>query len=144
MNAAGRLRRVAVATTACLFASCIASNVVAEKDRMVTQPLAELVFEPAPGLALDGLYQSIELTGDAALSLQRIWYVFSPDGSYTAAALGDVDGAPTFQTLNGTWAISADGLSLDGAAAVPVEKSGEHVRITAPTGRVVLRRERLQ
>lgn len=144
MIGSGRRGPVAAVAGALLFASCIASNVVAEKDRMVAQPLAELVFEPASGLVLDGLYQSIELTGDAAVSLRRIWYVFSPNGSYTAAALGDVDGAPTFQTLNGTWAMTPDGLTLDGAAAVPVEKSGDHVRITAPTGRVVLRRERLQ
>lgn len=126
------------------FGGCIASNVVATEDRMVTRPVAEIVFQPAPALVLDGLFESIEITGDAAVALRKIYYLFAPDGSYTAAALGDVDGVATFQTLNGTWVTSAAGLSLDGAEPVLLEQAPEHLRFTAPTGTVVLRKGTLQ
>lgn len=120
---------------------CIASNVVKEDDRLVVRPVAQLAFAPAPTLVLDGLFTSLEITGDAAVSLRRIWYLFSADGTYTAAALADVEGKPSFQTLNGTWKNDPAGLSLDGAAPVLLESAPDHLRITAPTGVVVLRKE---
>ncbi|MBL8749975.1 MAG: hypothetical protein JNK78_12500 [Planctomycetes bacterium] len=144
MRAASTVRVVLLAAAALPLASCIASNVVAEQDRMVVRPVASLEFRPVTALALDGLWESVELTGDVAVSLRRIWYVFSAGGSYTAAALAEVDGAPSFQTLSGTWAMSPEGLSLDGAAPVPVEEADGHVRISASTGRVVLRKGALQ
>ncbi len=144
MSVASTVRAVLVGAAVLPFVSCIASNVVAEQDRMVVRPVASLDFRPVSALVLDGLWESVELTGDVAVSLRRIWYVFSADGSYTAAALAEVDGAPSFQTLSGTWAMSPEGLSLDGAAPVPVEEADEHVRISASTGRVVLRKGALQ
>jgi hypothetical protein len=139
---AGRL--VVLVAMAALLGGCIASNVVATEDRLVSQPVAALAFAPAPALVLDGLYESLEITGDAALSLRRIYYLFRRDGTYTAAALAEgVDGA-TFQTLSGTWATTAAGLSLDGAEPVRLEQAEQHLRITAPNGAVVLRRSALQ
>jgi len=126
------------------FGGCIASNVVAENDRLVARAAAELPFAPAPNLVLDGLFDSTEITGDAAVSLRRIWYLFSPDGSYTAAALTDVDGKLAFQTLNGTWTNGPAGLSLDGAEPVLLESAPDHLRITAKTGVVVLRKGAMQ
>lgn len=126
------------------FAGCIASNVVATTDRMVATPVHELAFAPAPDLVLDGLFGSTELTGEAAVSLRRIWYLFRPDGTYTAAALVDADGVASFQTLSGVWANGPDGLSLDGAPPVQLHRAGDHLRITDRNGVVVLRREALQ
>lgn len=139
-----RVLAAALLMPACLFGGCIASNVVATEDRFVQQPLAALAFAPVPDLQLDGLYESVEITGDAAVSLRRIYYLFRPGGSFTAAALVDAGGGAAFQTLSGTWTNGADGLSLDGTAPVQLEQAGEHLRITAPNGAVVLRRSVVQ
>ena len=123
---------------------CIASNVVASQDRLVTTTVAALHFEPAPGLPLQGLYESVEIRGDAALSLRKVYYLFDAGGTYTAAALTEVDGAPSFQTLNGTWQTTAAGLSLDGRPPVLLEQAPQHLRITAENGVLVLRAASLQ
>ncbi len=134
----------ALAVAACLWSGCIASNVVASEDRSVQQPIAALPFAAAPTLVLDGLYESIAITGDAALSLRRIYYLFRPDGTFTAAALVDGETGAGFQTLSGTWVNGDAGLSLDGAEPVRLEQADAHLRITAPNGAVVLRRSALQ
>lgn len=123
---------------------CIASNVVATEDRFVQQPLAALAFAPAADLRLDGLYESVEITGDAALSLRKIYYLFRADGTYTAAALAEGADGAAFQTLGGSWSNDKAGLSLDGAEPVRLEQADQHLRITAPNGAVVLRRSVLQ
>ena len=123
---------------------CIASNVVAKEDRQVAAPLQELAFAPAPGLQFDGLYESVDVTGDAAVSLRRVFYLFRPDGSYTAAALVEGPDGASFQTLDGTWSSDDRGLSLDGGEPVPLDRAGDHVRLSAPNGAVVLRRSALQ
>jgi hypothetical protein len=133
--------RWAVGAAALALAACIPSNVVATDQRLVAVPIAELEFMPAPGAALAGLYASVDIRGDAALSLRRIWYVFEPNGRYTAAALADVGGAPTFQTLDGVFRTTAEGLVLDDAAPVAIAVAGEHVRLSSPGGEVILRRE---
>lgn len=125
------------------LSGCIASNVVAVADREVPVALAALAFAPAVTVPA-GLYESVDLTGDAAASLRGIWYLFRADGSYTAAALADADGTLSFQTLVGTWQATADGLVLDGASPVQLEQAPDHLRLTAPNGAVVLRRRSLQ
>ena len=139
-------RRVVLSSTLLLLPlaiapGCIPSNVVARDDRMVTTALEDLRFEPAGELALDGLWSSVAISGDAALSLRKVYYVFLPGGAYTAAALVDDGSAPAFQTLTGTFAVSAAGIVFDGAEPVPLEVAPGYLRITAPTGALVLRRE---
>ena len=129
---------------ALLLSACIGSNVVAVEQREVGSALDGLTFRPVAMPQLDGFYESVDIRGDAAVSLRRIYYVFDPRGSYTAAALTEVEGALQFQTLNGTWSASAAGLSLDGQAPVACETAPEHVRLAAPNGVVVLRQGRLQ
>jgi hypothetical protein len=140
----GAARWWVLAVGAGLLGGCIASNVVAVEDRSVAQPSAELPFVAAPELVLDGLYESLAITGDAAVSLRRIYYLFRPDGTYTAAALTEGEHGAAFQTLSGTWSNSATGLSLDGAEPVQLERSAGHLRLTAPNGSVVLRRSTVQ
>jgi hypothetical protein len=123
---------------------CIASNVVAPEQRLVAARVDQIPFQPAGAVRLDGLYESIDILGDAAVSLRKIYYLFAPGGTYTAAALADLDGALQFQTLDGSWAASASGLALDGAEPVPLEQAPDHLRLTAPTGTVVLRKVALQ
>lgn len=133
---------VAWLLVASLPGGCIASNVVAPRDRMVAAPdLDALPFVAAPELVLDGLYESVDLRGDAAQSLRRIYYHFAADGTYTAAALTERDGDLFFQSLRGTWRNSPDGLSLDGADPVRIERADDYVRLTAPTGTLVLQRQ---
>ena len=126
------------------FAGCIASNVVAVTDREVPADPAALPFAPAGVVVLDGLWESVDIRGDAAVALRRIWYQFAPVGTYTAAALADVAGKPAFQTLSGSWQSTAAGLVLDGAPPVALERAPDHLRLTAPNGVVVLRRVSLQ
>ena len=127
-----------------LFGGCIASNVVAADQRLVAATAEQIPFQPAGVVVLDGLFESIDIRGDAALSLRKIYYRFAVDGTYTAAALAEIDGAPQFQTLNGTWVSTTAGLALDGADPVPLELAPDHLRLSAPTGTVVLRKVALQ
>ena len=139
-----RVARTATSLWLLCAASCIASNVVAPEERMVNEPLAQQVFVPAPTLQLDGLYESCDIQGDAAVSLRKIYYRFAVDGTYTAAALSEVAGKFSFQTIDGTWRNEAAGLVLDGGDPVTLERSGDYLRLVAAGGLVVLvRRESL-
>jgi hypothetical protein len=119
---------------------CIASNVVAVKDRQVAVATDELPWQPSTSGGLDGLYESLEVRGDVATTLRKVYYVFQADGSYTGAALVEADGAYRFQTLVGTWRIVDGGLSLDDGPVVRLDVAPEHLRITAANGVLVLRR----
>lgn len=147
----------AIASFALVLAltSCIASNVVAPEQRMVGTAIdgladgdpangTALAWRQAPGFQLDGLYETIDITGEAATSLRKVWYLFDADGTYTAAALIEGD-EYAFQTLSGTWENDRDsvnGLILDDGEPVSLEQADEHLRITAPNGMIVLRRRR--
>lgn len=145
MTVRRRWARLAFAAAVALpVAGCIPSNVVANDQRMVAMDLSRLEFHPAPGLQPAGLYESVEIVGEAAVALRKVYYLFAADGTYTAAALAEIDGKSAFQTLSGTWASTAAGLSLDGAEAVALDEAPEHLRITAPNGALVLRRSALQ
>ena len=134
-----RLLSLGLVAAVSTWPGCIASNVVATADRLVAQSVKELAFVPAPGLPLAGLYESVEISGDAAVSLRKVWYLFLADGTYTAAALTETSTGPSFQTLNGTWTSTDAGLTLDAAEPVPIEQAPGHVRITAKNGVLVLR-----
>ncbi|MCU0864698.1 MAG: hypothetical protein MUC36_12950 [Planctomycetes bacterium] len=147
MNAARSFRAIALGSCLLLhlqLGGCIASNVVAPDQRLVAATVEQIPFQPAGVVQLDGLYESIDIQGDAAVSLRKIYYLFVAGGTYTAAALAEVDGVPQFQTLNGSWQATADGLVLDGADPVPLAQAPDHLRLAAPTGTVVLRKVVLQ
>jgi hypothetical protein len=127
-----------------LWSGCIASNVLDPRAREVAVAEAELAFAPAGDVVLDGLYESIDLRGEAAVSLRKIYYLFVADGTYTAAALAEVDGVRSFQTLSGRWRLEPRGLVLDDGAPVLLELAPDHLRLSAPTGVVVLARRSLR
>lgn len=127
-----------------LLAGCIASNVVAPEQRLVVTDIGELAFAPAPDLVLDGLYESVDVRGDAAQSLRKVYYLFAAKGSYTAAALTEAGGAFAFQTLDGTWQNGPEGLVLDGREPVLLEQASGHLRLTASAGSLVMVRRELQ
>lgn len=140
MNPRGLLLALAALASATL-GGCIASNVVARDDRMVVSPLASLQFAPSAATSLEGFYESVDITGEAAVALRRIYYLFRADGTYTAAALVDAAGnGGSFQTLDGTWALAAGALVLDGGEPVRLEEAPLHVRFVAGDGTVVLRK----
>lgn len=138
-----RIRRwMPLCLAAGLPCGCVPSNVVATEQRMVASDPAELTFEPAVELQLDGLWASVEIRGQAAATLRKVYYLFATDGTYTAAALTEADGAFAFQTLNGTWRNDSAGLVLDGAEPVRIERAENHLRLSTDNGVLVLRRER--
>lgn len=122
------------------LAGCYASNVVAVRDRAVTEAELAPDWGPVAAAQIPGYYESARVTGDAALSVRRIYYWFGAQGSYTGAALTDGDAGLAFQTLSGQWRLTADGLVLDDGDAVPVQAAAGHLRLQAPAGELVLRR----
>lgn len=134
------MQRAALA--ACLFgAACIGSNVVAPTERMAPAGDADLPWAPAAAADLVGFHESVDIQGDAAVALRKIFYLFAADGTYTGAALADDGERLAFQTLTGAWSIGPDGLVLDGQPAAKCEAAIGQVRITAPTGVLRLRRK---
>lgn len=133
-----------VATCGVLATACIPSNVVAPTERMVVEPADAPVFAAASATDVVGFHESIDVQGDAAVSLRKVYYLFEADGSYTGAALVDDGERRTFQTLSGRWSLSAAGLVLDDQPAAPCEAGGGQLRITAPTGALRLRRAKAE
>ncbi|MEQ1631615.1 MAG: hypothetical protein ABL997_04525 [Planctomycetota bacterium] len=125
-----------------LLPSCIASNVVATEDRAVVEKdaLADVVWSRATATDFRGLVETIDIRGDAALSLQKVYYWFQSDGRYSGAALVEQDDGVAFQTLSGTWSVENDGLHLDGGEALVAEVAPDLLRIAVPGGTLTLRR----
>jgi hypothetical protein len=137
------LRR-AVPLPFALLLGCYASSVVATADRAVRTAPLPTEWRPATAADLAGYFASVEVTGAAAASLRQVYYWFAAGGRYTGAALIDGDAGPSFQTLEGSWQFGDGGLVLDGQDPVPVDVAADHLRIRAPGGAVVLRREVLR
>jgi hypothetical protein len=122
-----------------LAASC-ASTVIAPSDRAVVVESAELDLQPWAGAVdLPGLYESIDIRGEASSQFWKIYYLFEGGGRYAAAALVTAALGLEFQTQNGTWAASPNGLTLDGDTAIDVTVAPGHLRLGSPGGTVVLR-----
>lgn len=136
------LQRLAVAG-ACSLAACFGGTHIKPEERDIDVPVLDLAFQPAGALVLDGLYESVDIQGDMALSWRKVYYLFSPNGSYTAAALGDGDAGPAFTTLTGTWTCELRGLSLDDSDPLPLEQAPGHLRLSAAGGSLVLAQRKL-
>jgi len=136
-------RRVAASLLLLLSASgCIPSNVVAREERMVVDDVSALDWQPANGVALLGLYETVDVRGEVAASLRKIYYRFAEDGTYTAAALIESAGAFQFQTIDGTWRADENGLVLDDGEPVQLDRAdGGYLRIRTETGTIVLQHE---
>jgi hypothetical protein len=137
---ARRCSALALAVTLLLLPGCYASNVVAQQDRAVVTVLDDLEWQPADAADLPGQWLSAEVRGEVAASLWRVLYFFEPGGRYSAAALVAGDAGPSFQTLDGTWTCTEKGIVLDDAEPQRLDKSGEHLRIEAENGSLILRK----
>jgi len=146
MNRAARsARRRLAGLTACMaMAACIPSNIVAPTERMVVEAEAVPAFVAATADDVVGFHESIDIQGDAAVSLRKVYYFFSDDGSYTGAALVDDGQRRTFQTLTGTWQLTPEGLVLDDQPAARCEAAPGQLRLTAPNGVLRLRRAKAE
>ena len=134
------LRPWVLVGVALLAPACFGGGLLDQKDRAVAAaPLEALAFAPAGSMVLDGLYESVDIQGDMAVQWRKVYYLFFADGGYTAAALGEGEEHPEFTTLSGTWQVDG-GLSLDGSEPLRLEIAGEHLRISADGGSLVLAR----
>ena len=125
------------------LSACVASNPIDASEREVQLATAERDWQPLQAGQLQGLYESVAIRGTAAGTLWKVYYVFEAEGRYTGAALVAQDAGLRFQVIAGTWSVDARGIVLDDAEAVPAFHAGDHVRIAAPTGEIILRRSEL-
>jgi len=135
----GRARAALMIAALLSLCGCYASNVVAREDRSVDIDLGDLQWSTEPASLKPGLYESVELRGDVATTVWKIYYLFEDSGRYTAAALIAGDDGLEFRTLAGTWEARDGGLVLDGRPAVPIRHAPDHVLLDTPQGSVVLR-----
>ena len=136
-------RSIALAAALPLL-GCYASNVVAREDRAVGDRQLPEHWTAATPADLAGLFESVRVTGDAAVSLRSVHYWFGGDGRYTGAALVDGDDGMAFQTLTGRWALTDAGLALDDAPPARCEAAPGFLRIGTAGGELVLRRRELR
>lgn len=145
MSRVAKVAEARVALAACLLASaCIPSNVTPPTDRMMAATEDALAFAPAIAADLVGFHESVDITGDAAVSLRKVYYYFAADGAYTGAALVDDGERLAFQTLSGRWQLTAEGLALDDEAPARCEAAAGQVRITTASGSLRLRRAKVE
>jgi hypothetical protein len=123
-----------------LLPGCIAPSVVESSGRAVEPAVEQLEWRAATASDFDGLYESIRIEGDAAASLWRVYYHFTPAGTYTGAALVTGGDAPEFQTLSGRWTIQGDTLDLGDGQPIRATAAPGHLRLVTDGGVAVLRR----
>lgn len=144
MRVQSLLQLVAISAFALPAAGCVPSNVVAATDRSVVVESDTAEWHPATLEDVPGYYSSGPMTGALATALLKLHYHFSPDGSFTGAAL--FPGPPAaFQVLSGSWTLGEDArLTLDDAEPADLEAADGMLRLTGPDGSVVLYREGLR
>jgi hypothetical protein len=126
---------------ALLAPACIAPSVVDSSGRAVESAAEELAWRDAQPRDFDGLFESTAIEGEAAAVIGRIYYHFSPAGSYTGAALVIGGAEPEFQTLSGRWTLGPDGLDLGDGVPVRASASEGHLRLASDGGVVTLQRQ---
>ncbi|MCB9889015.1 MAG: hypothetical protein H6836_05515 [Planctomycetes bacterium] len=144
MTSLCRAAALGVLGAVCSLSGCIASNVVADQDRRVVDPVGTLRFAPATQRQIPGLFESVEIRGAAAASLWKVYYLFEDTGRYAAAALVATEQGMKFQVLDGTWRLEPEGLVLDDTEPSPVDVAPDHLRLRSARGVVVLRRSVLR
>jgi hypothetical protein len=138
---AGRARLIAALS---LFPACIAPSVVESSGRAVEAAPAEIAWRPATADDLQGLYESVQIEGEAAVSLWKIYYHFSSDGSYSGAALVLGGEQPQFQTLSGHWKLEGEELDLGEGQRVRALAGSDHLKLESESGTALLRRVAVQ
>jgi hypothetical protein len=125
-----------------LAPACLASTVVEQADRAVRSEEPRRDWRPAEAADIAGLYESVQLEGEAAAALWKLYYHFAPDGAYTGAALVFDGERAAFQTLTGTWSLAGGRLELDGVSGATAAVAGDELRIESEAGTASFRRAR--
>jgi hypothetical protein len=129
---------------ALLSVSCIASSTLSATQRSVASEHIERIWTPASPPDLDGLFESVEIDGEAAAALLRIYYCFNADHTYTGAALTTGAEHAEFATLFGSWELVDGELRLDADERVSASVSGELLRLESTLGTAVFKRASVQ
>jgi hypothetical protein len=133
------LAALALAASA-LASACIPSNVVAEEDRAVAIPAAQLVWDAPVPDRLAGLYESVRIEGAIAQGMRQVWYWFEPSGAFTGAALVQQEAGPRFETLAGSYRIAGGRLWLgDSEEPALLSAAPGYLRLASTDGTIVLR-----
>lgn len=135
-------RRAALAVgLAGALAACAGSGRLETGKRAADVAEPQVAWADAQREDLLGYFESERVTGEAAASLRRVYYVFDADGSYSGAALV-ADGAHRpFQVLSGHWTLRGTTLSLgDDAAPARAFAAKDRLRLDSDGGSVVFRR----
>lgn len=123
------------------LSSCIGSTLLDAEHRAVEPKVIEHQWRPAVADTIPGQYESVEVRGEAAGAMLKVYYFFMAGGRYTGAALVvDRDG-PSFQVLTGRWQLVDGQLTLgEDTEPARAEMDGSFLRISTDTGTLVLRR----
>lgn len=120
---------------------CAASNRLDTSHRTADAAAPAVAWTDARREDLVGYFESERVSGDAAASLRRVYYVFDPDGSYTGAALVSDGAHSTFQVLTGHWALRGTTLSLgEDAAPARAYAAPDRLRLDSDGGSVTFHR----
>ncbi len=126
------------------LSSCVGSGTLPQSDRSVPPAVAELTWLAASAADLEGLYESVEVSGEAAGGLLKIYYCFNADRTYTGAALTTGVGHAEFTTLSGAWELVDGDLRLDASERVAASMSDGRLRLESEHGTAVFERVTLR
>jgi hypothetical protein len=121
-------------------ASCASAGPLPADRRAVSYEEVERSWSAAAPSDLHGVFESVEITGDAAGALLRIYYCFNADRTYSGAALTTGAEHSEFTTLGGSWELVGGELVLDGGERLSASVSGDRLKLENDRGRAVLRR----
>lgn len=132
------------ALAALAVAGCAGSGALDPALRGRAEPQAPEQWHPLEPAALDGLYESERIEGEAAAALWKIEYHFGADGSFCGAALVFGERGAEFQALGGAWSVPEPGRLRLGDDEARAQVDGERLRLELDGGVVILRREALR
>jgi hypothetical protein len=124
--------------------ACISPSVLDSEGRAIDASGDDLAWSAARAEDFDGLFESVRIEGDVASALGKVYYHFSPDGTFSGAALVFDGARPAFQTLSGTWTLSEVGLDLGDGEPARAFVAVDHVKLETSEGTAVLRRVPLE
>ncbi len=127
-----------------LLTGCITPSVIDSSGRAIAPVTAKHDWRPPQATDFEGLFESVSIEGEVAAALWKLYYAFSPDGSYSGAALVLGGAAPEFQTLSGRWLLDGDRLDLGDGQVVRASADEEHIRLASEGGVAILRRSAIE
>ena len=119
------------------LSSCVASGMLPQSHRSVAAERADDAWLAASSTDLEGLYESIDVSGEAAGGLLKIYYCFNADHTYTGAALTTGIEHAEFTTLSGAWELVDGDLRLDSTERLSASVSDGRLRLENERGTAV-------